>query len=172
MARPKKIKADIMDGTEMIEIKKEEETGTKNTEEVEIVSSTPVEDKIPELVSEVVKPKTPVKDKTNMPPAICDIDGLTEDDKQVLIEKRVKAIISQTQIPYIPALIKFKEPGTTSVPPMYALVDFDHRFVDEGWDFYKTNVRNPYVKDYLNLLTKVMNKPNKIFTRVVQFNYE
>ena len=171
MARPKKIKTDIMDENEIVEVKVAEEVGVTNTEVV-MADATAVEDKVPELVAEVVKPKKVEEDKTRMPPAICDIEGLTDDDKQVLMEKRVKAIISQTQIPYIPALIKFKEPGTTSVPPMYALVDFDHRFVDEGWQFYKTNVKEPYVKDYLNMIVKVMNKPNKIFTRVVQFNYE
>jgi len=171
MARPKKIKTDIMDENEIVEVKVAEEGGVTNTEVV-MADATAVEDKVPELVTEVVKPKKVEEDKTRMPPAICDIEGLTDDDKQVLMEKRVKAIISQTQIPYIPALIKFKEPGTTSVPPMFALVDFDHRFVDEGWQFYKTNVKEPYVKDYLNMIVKVMNKPNKIFTRVVQFNYE
>lgn len=64
----------------------------------------------------------------------------------------MKAILEQSQIPYIPALVRYREPDTTSVPPMYALVDFDHRFVAEGWEFYKTNVRNPYVKDYLQLV--------------------
>ena len=181
MARPKKVKVDIMDGTEMIEIKDEGKTyvanptGTMNNpavEDVEIVPAVPVEDVTPQLTVEVMKPKKVEEDKTQMPPPIYDIVGLTEDDKQVLVEKRIKAIISQTQIPYIPALIRFREPGTTAVPPMYALVDFDHRFVDEGWQFYKTNVRDPYAKDYLNLIVKVMNKPNKIFTRVVQFNYE
>lgn len=171
MARPKKIKTDIMDENEIVEVKVTEEVGVTNTEVV-MADAMAVEDKVPELVAEVVKPKKVEEDKTRMPPAICDIEGLTDDDKQVLVEKRVKAIISQTQIPYIPALIKFKEPGTTSVPPMFALVDFDHRFVDEGWQFYKTNVKEPYVKDYLNMIVKVMNKPNKIFTRVVQFNYE
>lgn len=168
MARPKKVKTDIMDDG-IVEVKDE---GRTYIAEPEIIASKSVEDKVPELVVEVVKPKVAEPDKTKMPPAICDIEGLTDDDKQVLMEKRIKAIISQTQIPYIPALIKFKEPGTTSVPPMFALVDFDHRFVDEGWEFYKTNVKEPYVKDYLNMIVKVMNKPNKIFTRVVQFNYE
>ena len=55
---------------------------------------------------------------------------------------------------------------------MYALVDFDHRFVDEAWEFYKTNVRNPYAKDFLQLVAKAMGKPNKIYPRLVFFNYE
>lgn len=171
MGRPKKVKTDIMEN-EMVEVKVTEDNGVTNTEDVAIASSTPVENKIPALTVEVVRPKKVEEDKTKMPPPICDIEGLTDDDKQVLIEKKVKAIISQTQIPYIPAFIKFKEPGTTAVPPMYAIVDFDHRFVDEGWQFYQTNVREPYMKDYLNLVTKVMNKPNKVFTRVVYFDYE
>ena len=168
MARPKKIKTDVMDDG-IVEIKDE---GRTYIAEPTMVEAKPVEDVVPELTIEVVKPKTAEVDKTKMPPPIYEIEGLTEDDKQVLIEKRVKAIISQTQIPYIPAFIKFREPGTTNVPPMYAIVDFDHRFVDEGWKFYQTNVREPYMKDYLNLITKVMNKPNKIFTRVVFFDYE
>ena len=157
---------------QIVEVKVTEETGVTNSEEVEIVPAIPVEDKVPELISEVVKPKVAEPDKTKLPTPIYDIEGLDEDDRQVLIEKKIKAIISQTAIPFIPALIRFREPGTTSVPPMYALVDFDHRFVDEGWQFYQTNVREPYMKDYLNLLTKVMNKPNRIFTRLVLFNYE
>lgn len=164
MARPKKQDVNIMNG-EMVEV-------INPPEEVHIVSSQQVEDKVPELTVEVVRPKVAEPDKGKMPTPICDIVELTEEDKQVLIEKKIKNIISQTQIPFIPALIRYREPETTSIPPMYALVDFDHRFVDEGWDFYKTNVRNPYVKDYLLLIAKVMGKPNKIYTRLVTFNYE
>lgn len=168
MARPKKIRTDIMDD-EIVEIKDE---GRTYIAESQMVETKPVKDVVPELTVEVVKPRKTEENKTRMPPAICDIEGLSDDDKQVLIEKRIKGIISQTQIPYIPAFIKFREPGTTNVPPMYAIVDFDHRFVDEGWKFYQTNVREPYMKDYLNLVTKVMSKPNKVFTRVVFFDYE
>lgn len=169
MPRPKKVKTDVMDGTAMIEVKDE---GKTYVAEPEIVATKPVEDKVPELVAEVVKPKVAEPDKTKMPPPIYDIEGLDDEDRQLLIEKKIKSIISQTTIPYIPFFVKFKEPGTTAVPPMYAIVDFDHRFVDEGWKFYQTNVREPYMKDYLNLVTKVMNKPNRVFTRVVYFDYE
>lgn len=168
MARPKKVNTDIM-SDEMVEVKSE---GRTNVAEPNLVEAKVVEDVVPELTVEVVKAKPVEQDKVKVPIPICDIEELTEDDKQVLIEKRIKTIISQTQVPYIPALIRYKEPGTTSVPPMFALVDFDHRYVSEGWEFYKTNVRNPYVKDYLLLIYKVMNKPNKIFTRLVTFNYE
>lgn len=170
MARPKKIKTDIMEN-EMVEVKVTEEVGVTNTE-VTMADAIAVEDKVPALIVEVVKPKKAEPDKTKMPPPIYEIEGLDDEDKQVIIEKKIKAIISQTSVPFIPAIIKFKEPGTTAVPPMFALVDFDHRFVDEGWQFYQTNVREPYMKDYLNLIVKVMNKPNRIFPRVVFLNYE
>lgn len=171
MARPKKIKTDIMDSTEMIEVKKDAEPVVIPAD-VEITATKNVKDETNEMLISVVKAVTPEPDKTPLPTPICDIEELSEDDKQVIIEKRIKAIISQTQAPFIPALIRFTEPGTTAVPPMYALVNFDHRFVDEGWKFYQTNVKEPYAKDYLNLLTKVMATPNAIFPRLVMFNYE
>ena len=162
MARPRKVNTDVMQTTEPVEVVTEEE--------IQIAQSQPVEDIVPELEVEIVKPKVQeVKEKTPTP--ICDINELSETDKEVLIEKRISAIIKQTQIPFIPALVRYKEPGTNSVPPMYALVEFDHRFVDEGWQFYKTNVRNPYVKDYLMLLQKLFT-PAKVYPRLVTFNYE
>lgn len=167
MARPKKQNIGIIDVDEMVEVK----APAEDTDPV-MIETVAVTDKVPELEVKVVSPKPIEKDKTAMPTPICDIPELTDEDKQILIERKIKNIISQTQVPYIPALIKFKEPGTTSVPPMFALVDFDHRFVDEAWDYYKTNVRDPYVKDFLQLVVKAMNKPNKIFTRLVMFNYE
>lgn len=173
MGRPRKIKADVMDGdAEVVEIKKEVETIKAKEEEVKITNAVFVEDKVPAMMVEMIESVKPEKDKQRLPTPICDISELSESDKQTLIEKRVKEIIDQTQIPCIYALVKFKEPGTTAIPPMYALVEYDHRFVDEGWQFYKLNVREPYVKDYLNLIAKVCGKPHKIYTRLVVLNYE
>lgn len=172
MARPKKISMDIM-GDEVVEVKAEESHTVgeiPKQEEVILVDATPVEDIVPALNVQIIKPVVH-EEKEKVPTPICDIEELSDSDKEVLIEKRIKAILDQTQTPYIPAIVRFKEPETTSVPPMYALVDFDHRFVDEGWKFYQTNVRNPYVKDYLLLVAK-LSKPNRIFPRLVMFNYE
>ena len=178
MPRPKKVSTEIM-GNEVVEVKKNYQEVQSEIEnnmiqqdvlEPKIAKATFVEDKVPELTVEIVKPKVQ-EEKANLPTPICDIEALSESDKEVLIEKRIKAILDQTQIPYIPAVIRFKEPETTAIPPMYALVDFDHRFVDEGWKFYQTNVRNPYVKDYINLIAKLY-QPNRIFPRLVIFNYE
>lgn len=161
MARPRKVNTDVMQTTEPVEVV---------AEEIQITESKPVDDVVPELEVEILTPKVQeVKEKGPTP--ICDINELSETDKEVLIEKRITAIINQTQIPFIPALVRYKEPGTNSVPPMFALVEFDHRFVDEGWQFYKTNVRNPYVKDYLMLLQKLFT-PAKVYPRLVTFNYE
>ena len=161
MARPRKVNTDVMQTADPVEVVKEE---------IQIAQSQPVEDVVPELEVEIVSPKVQeVKEKGPTP--ICDIAELSDSDKEVLIEKRIKAIIEQTQIPYIPALVRYKEPGTNSVPPMFALVEFDHRFVDEGWQFYKPNVKNPYVKDYLMLLQKLFT-PAKVYPRLVTFNYE
>lgn len=174
MPRPKKVNTEIM-GNEVVEVKNYQDVHTEIEnkmieQEVEMAKATPVEDVVPELTVQIVKPKVQ-EEKANLPTPICDIEALSESDKEILIEKRIKAILEQTQIPYIPAIIRFKEPETTAIPPMYALVDFDHRFVDEGWKFYQTNVRNPYVKDYINLIAKLF-KPNRIFPRLVIFNYE
>ena len=166
MARPKKQNVDLF-GSEPVEVV------TERVEPVtEIVTPKQVEDVVPELTVEVVRPKQVEKAQAPAHKAICDIDELTDEDKQILIEKKIKTIISQTQIPFIPALVKYKEPGSTAIPPMYALVDYDHRFVGEAWDFYRTNVRDPYVKDFLLLIGNVMGKPNKVFPRLVLFNYE
>ena len=174
MARPKKIKTDVMDGTaNVVEVVKEQEEPKVFTEEeVEITPADYVVDKVPELNVEMVNAFKVEQNQPKMPTPICDIVELEEDDKQILVEKKIKSIISQTQVPFIPALVRFKEPGTTAVPPMFALVEYDHRFVDEGWQFYKTNVKNPYVKDYLNLIARVFNNPHKIYTRLVTLNYE
>lgn len=161
MARPRKVNTDVMQTADPVEVVKEE---------IQIAQSQPVEDVVPELEVEIVRPKVQ-EVKERGPTPICDIAELSDSDKEVLIEKRIKAIIEQTQIPYIPALVRYKEPGTNSVPPMFALVEFDHRFVDEGWQFYKTNVKNPYVKDYLMLLQKLFT-PAKVYPRLVTFNYE
>lgn len=174
MPRPKKVNTEIM-GNEVVEVKTYQDVHSQIEnnmieQEVEIAKAKAVEDVVPELTVEIVKPKVQ-EEKAQLPTPICDIEALSESDKEVLIEKRIKAILEQTQIPFIPAIIRFKEPETTAIPPMYALVDFDHRFVNEGWEFYKTNVRNPYVKDYINLIAKLF-KPNRIFPRLVIFNYE
>lgn len=174
MPRPKKVSTEIM-GNEVVEVKDYQDVHTEIEnkmieQEVEMAKATPVEDVVPELTVQIVKPKVQ-EEKANLPTPICDIEALSESDKEILIEKRIKAILEQTQIPFIPAIIRYKEPETTAIPPMYALVDFDHRFVNEGWEFYKTNVRNPYVKDYINLIAK-LSKPNRIFPRLVIFNYE
>ena len=171
MARPKKIKTDVMDGdAKMVEVIKDQEEPVVT--DVEITNATSVPDVVPEMTVQMIETFKTEQDKTKVPTPICDIEELEDDDKQVLIEKKIKAIISQTQVPYIPAIIKFREPGTTSVPPMFALVEYDHRFVDEGWQFYKTNVKEPYVKDYLNLIAKIFRNPHKVYTRLVMFNYE
>lgn len=176
MARPRKVSTEIM-SDEVVEVKEDYRDVHNRIEnemieqEVEMAKATPVEDVVPEITVQVVKPKVQ-EVKEQMPTAICDIEALSESDKEILVEKRIKAIIEQTQIPFIPAIIRYKEPETTAVPPMYAIADFDHRFVAEGWDFYRTNVRNPYVKDYLNLLVKIFNKPIKIIPRIVPFDWE
>ena len=171
MARPKKYNVDVM-GDEPVEIKEYElDSPVQQKPEVpEMAEATFIEDKVTPLEQKIVVPK-PQEPKEELPTPICDIEVLSESDKQVLVEKRIKAILEQSQIPYIPALVRYKEPESTAIPPMYALVDFDHRFVDEGWKFYQQNVRNPYVKDYLNLIQK-LSKPNRIFPRLVVFNYE
>ena len=174
MPRPKKVNTEIM-GNEVVEVKNYQDVHTEIENkmierEVEMAKATVVEDVVPQITVEVVKPKVQ-EEKAQLPTPICDIEALSESDKEILIEKRIKAILEQTQIPFIPAIIRFKEPETTAIPPMYALVDFDHRFVNEGWEFYKTNVRNPYVKDYINLIAKLF-QPNRIFPRLVIFNYE
>lgn len=173
MARPKKINAEIM-GNDMVEVKKEEENpsdGINYDGDIDMAKPQFIEDKVPDLEVEIVKPHVQeVKEK--VPIAICDIEGLSDSDKEIIVEKRIKAILEQTQIPYIPAIVRYKEPETTAIPPMYALVDFDHRFVDEGWKFYQENVKTPYVKDYLLMVQKVMAKPNRIFPRLVIFDYE
>ena len=163
MARPRKVNTDVMQTTEPVEVVKEEE--------IQIAESKPVEDVVPELEVEILTPKVQ-EVKENTPTPICDIAELSETDKQTIIESRIKAIIDQTQIPFIPAEVTFREPGTTSVPPMTAILDYDHRFVEEGWRFYQTNVKNPYVKDYINLLAKICGKPNRILPRIVRFNWE
>lgn len=180
MARPRKQNTDVMKN-EIIEVKATadhdstyvaEPNESVIVSEPVIVQSKPIEDVVSKIEVEVVRPKVQEQNKERIPTPICDIAELSDEDKQVLIEKRIMSIVSQTQIPFIPALIKYREPGTTAVPPMFALVDFDHRFVDEAWQFYKTNVREPYVKDFLEVIKKVMGKPNRIFVRLVQFNYE
>ena len=169
MARPKKINTNVMKGDEMIETVAET---PETKEDIEITNAIFVEDKVPAMVVEMVESVRPEPNKEKLPTPICDIAELSESDKQTLIEKRVKEIIEQTQIPCIYALVKFKEPETTAIPPMYALVEYDHRFVNEGWEYYKTNVKNPYVKNYLLLIAKIFNKPQKIYTRLVLLNYE
>ena len=174
MARPKKVRTDVLgESADMIEIKKEQDVinAVPTDEEVEITNSTPIEDKVTPLTAEVVKP-TVTQNKESLPKPIYDIEELTDSDKQALIEKHIQEIIDQTQIPFIPALVRFREPGTTAVPPMFAVIEFDHRFVDEAWKYYQTNVREPYFKDYLDLLTKIYKKPSKIYTRLVFFDYE
>lgn len=178
MARPRKQNTDIMQN-EIVEIKATadstyvaEPNESAIVSEPVIVESKPVEDVASKIEVEVVRPKVQEQDKERMPTPICDIAELTEEDKQILIEKKIKNILDMSQIGVAFALVRFREPDTTSVPPMYALVEYDHRFVDEGWDFYKTNVRNPHFKDYLDLITRVTGKPSKIYPRLVLFNYE
>ena len=174
MARPRKVNTDVMQTADPVEVVKEEtQTEIENSmvqQGIKMARATYAPDPVPELEVEIVRPKVQ-EAKEKGPTPICDIAELSDSDKEVLIEKRIKAIIEQTQIPYIPALVRYKEPGTNSVPPMFALVEFDHRFVDEGWQFYKTNVKNPYVKDYLMLLQKLFT-PAKVYPRLVTFNYE
>ena len=165
MARTKKINVDIM-ANEIVEVK------DTPVEEVKITDSPVAVDNVSELTVKVVKPKAVESDKARVPTPICDIAELTEEDKQILIEKKIKNILDMSQIGIAYALVRFKEPDTTAVPPMYALIEYDHRFVNEGWEFYKTNVRNPHFKEYLDLITRVTGKPNKIYPRLVLFNYE
>ena len=167
MPRPKRVNTNIMEN-EIVEVKDE---GNTYVAEPKMAEAKMNEDKIPELVVEVVKPKTAEADKTRLPTPICDIEELSDDDKQVLIEKRIKNIINQTQIPFIPAFVKYSIPDTTSAPPMWAVIEYDHRFVDEAWKFYQTNVREPHFKDFLDLVGRMFTPP-KIYTRVVFFNYE
>ena len=172
MARPKKVRTDIMDDT-MVEVLKEEDAPvTNSTEDVIIAEATVLNDVVTPLTAEIVKPKDNGNEARALPKPIYDIDELTDEDKQVLIEKKVKSIIEQTQIPSTYALCRFREPETTAVPPMWAVLEFDHRYVNDAWEFYKTNVRNPWFKDFMNLVTQVTGKPSKIYPSLVVFNYE
>lgn len=176
MARPRKVNTNIMNDAEPVEVKVEipEEPVKSEAEPIEVELAEPViiEDKVTQVTVQVVTPKQIEDAKTKLPTPICDIEELSDSDKDAIIDNRLKAILSQTQIPFIPALVRFKEPDTTAVPPMYAILDYDHRFVSEGWDFYKTNVHNPHVKDYINLIAKIMGRPHKVIPRIVAFNWE
>lgn len=104
------------------------------------------------------------------PTAICDISGLGDDEKKMLVESRIGAIIRQSQIPFIPALVYYKE--SQYAPPLIAVVKTDHRFLMDAWAFYKTNVSEPQSKDFLDIIRKFTASPEDVYTRVVDVHLE
>lgn len=146
MARPKKI---ILNGDE------ETETG------IEVVDV-----QIPEPNIRVEQPV--ISDDTEATPPICEIQGLSNDEKTLVISSRIKTIIGKTQIPFIPAFVRYKDSDSTSSPPLHAIVDnVDHVYLTEAWEFYKSNAPDPNAVEFLEIVRLATRTPERVFARVV-----
>lgn len=171
MARMKKIDLQLddvienrtVDGNDVTEEPVTETTPpTDNTIDAELVDiSIPTPTSMPVV-------EGPVMSTDVRHPPICDLQGLSEEEMYLLISNRIKTIISKSRVPYIPALLTYRESDSTSAPPISAIVDkVDHVYLMEAWDYYKGNARNPNVPQFLEMVRNITKDPERVFVRIV-----
>lgn len=132
--------------------------------EEESVKEEPVAEDITVETVVPIQTEAPAENEERIP--IYAVNGLTDSEKRLVLETRIADIINKTQIPYIPARVKFKD--SFNSPYKYALLrGIDHRYVQEAWDFYEANASSPTATEFFDIIRKHTRNPEEIFTRMV-----
>lgn len=98
-----------------------------------------------------------------------EVQGISDGDKRMILEARISEVIQRSQIPYIPALGRYRQSPTS--PPLLAVLKVDHKCVQEAWDYYKVNVPNPTVEEFFDIVRKFTRTPEDIIPRIVEINF-
>lgn len=136
--------------------------------EEEVVMDATVEiaesDKAPEVPERTINPIfVPAIEAKEVP--IYDVQGISDADKMMIVKNHMGEIIAKSQIPYIPARVLYRE--SPNSPPLTAIVKLDHRYVQEAWDYYKVNVKEPNVTEFFEIVRSFTRNPEDVYTRVV-----
>ncbi len=156
----------------MAKMRKEAKAEEVKKEEViiEPIDAKPADEVVlrnPDIIASNPAPK-----KAEQPKSIRNIEVLSTDETQMIIEARLRKILQlENRAPakgIIPALVKYKQ--AEGRPPIEALVEIDYVIFRDGYDYYIKNAPNATPDGYMKIIQKLMQGSIKHYRTVASIN--